>query len=172
VTIGVPRIPAKQHDVRETEKIIFRAVLTPNRSLSSMGFWVLMLAIGVVSFMIGIIFTYMGAWPVMGFFGLDVVLIYLAFRANYRAGRAFETVEVTPDKLTVTRFSKDGYSERFDFQTYWVRIFLDEETTGRTHLRLRSHGKDFIFGQFLSDDERREFAGVLKSEVAAALRVA
>ena len=171
MTIGVPRIPAKRNDAKETDKITFRAVLTPNRSLSPTGFLVLMLAIGVVSFVIGVVFTYMGAWPVMGFFGLDVVLIYFAFRANYRAGRAFETVEVTPDTLTVIRFAKDGRSERFDFQTYWVRIFLDEEPSGRTHLRLRSHGKDFVFGRFLGDDERREFAGVLKSEVAAALRV-
>ena len=152
------------------EDITFRAVLTPNRSLSPVGFIFLMSAIGIVSFIIGVVFTLMGAWPVMGFFGLDVLLIYWAFRSNYHTGRAFETVEVAADKLTVTRFAADGHSERFDFQTYWVRIFLDEEPSGKTHLRLRSHGRDFIFGKFLSDEERREFAGVLKSEMAAALR--
>ena len=74
-----------------------------------------MSAIGIVSFAIGIAFLSMGAWPVLGFFGLDVALIYWAFRANYRAGREFETVEVAPDKLTVTRSSADGESQEVRF---------------------------------------------------------
>ena len=130
-----------------------------------------MTAIGVVSFAIGIAFLSMGAWPVLGFFGLDVLLIYWAFRANYRAGREFETVEVSPDTLTVTRYASDGRRETHSFQTYWVRIFLDEEPSGHTRLRLRSHGQNFLFARFLSDDERRDFAGVLEAEIAAALRV-
>lgn len=106
----------------------------------------------------------------MGFFGLDVLLIYWAFRANYRSGREFETVEVAPDMLTVTHYFANGRHHKRDFQTYWVRIFLDEEPSGRTTLRLRSHGENFLFAGFLSDDERREFADVLEAEIAAALR--
>ncbi len=152
------------------DTVTFRAILTPNRSLSKAGFILLMSAIGIVSFAIGIAFLSMGAWPVLGFFGLDVALIYWAFRANYRAGREFETIEVAPDTLTVTRSSADGEAQKFDFQTNWVRIVLDEEPSGRTRLNLRSHGRDFSFAKFLSDDERREFAGTLESEIRAALR--
>ena len=170
MTTGVSPTSVQQGNTEGMEKITFRAMLMPNRSLSSSGFIVLMSAICIVSFAIGVVFTLMGAWPVMGFFGLDVALIYWAFRSNYRTGRAFETVEVAADRLTVTRFAANGHSERFDFQTYWVRIFLDEDPSGKTRLRLRSHGRDFIFAKFLSDDERREFAGVLESEMAATLR--
>ena len=167
---GIPRIPLQNNGSKAGDETTFRAVLTPNRSLSHAGFIVVMLAIAITSFIIGLIFTLMGAWPVMGFFGLDVLLIYWAFRANYRDGRAFEAVEVAPDTLTITRVAANGHTEHFEFQTYWVRIFLDEEPSGRTHLRLRSHGRDFFFGTFLGDDERREFARVLKGEVVAALR--
>ncbi len=146
----------------------FRAVLTPHRSLSPSGFLILMIAIGVVSFCVGLAFLLMGAWPVMGFFGLDVALIYWAFRQNYRSGNEREAIEVTPEAVTITRFTPDGKASRSDFNTYWVRVALDERTDGRTALRLVSHGKSLIFGTFLTDDERREFADLLSGELIAA----
>lgn len=66
----------------------FRAVLTPHRSLSPRGFLILMSVLATVSFATGLLFASIGAWPVLGFFGLDVGIIYLAFRLNYRAGTA------------------------------------------------------------------------------------
>ncbi len=78
----------------------FRVVLTPYRSLGPTGFIVLMAALGAVSFVTGIAFLMMGAWPVLGFFGLDVALVYVAFKLNYRSGRLYETLELTPAKLT------------------------------------------------------------------------
>jgi uncharacterized membrane protein len=146
----------------------FRAVLTPHRSLSPTGFLILMIAIGLVSFCVGLAFLLMGAWPVMGFFGLDVALIYWAFRQNYRAGNECEAIEVTPEAVTLTRVTADGKASKADFNTYWVRVALDERPDGRTALRLVSHGKSLIFGSFLTDDERRELAGVLAGELVAA----
>ena len=65
----------------------FRVVLTPHRSLGPKGFLALMLAFGAISFATGIVFYIAGAWPVVGFLGLDVLLVYVAFRLNYRSGR-------------------------------------------------------------------------------------
>ena len=152
--------------------VTFRAILTPNRSLSPLGFILLMSILCVISFTIGVVFLMMGAWPVLGFFGLDILLIYWAFRWNYRSAREFETVEISPKSLTLTRNALDGSMDSIDFQTYWVRIFLDEEPSGRTHLRLRSHGNEAKVGRFLSDDERRSLAGVLEEEIRIALRIA
>jgi uncharacterized membrane protein len=146
----------------------FRAVLTPHRSLSPTGFLILMIAIGVVGFCVGLAFLLMGAWPVMGFLGLDVALIYWAFRQNYRTGNEFEAIEVTPEAVTLTRHAPDGKTSRSDFNTYWVRVALDERPDGRTALRLVSHGKSLMIGAFLTDEERREFAGVLAGELVAA----
>ncbi len=77
------------------EPPLFSAIITPHRSLGRTGFLVMMGTVTVVSFVAGIAFTMMGAWPVFGFFGLDVLLIWWAFRANYLAARAYEEVTVT-----------------------------------------------------------------------------
>ena len=135
----------------------FRAVLYPHRSLGPTGFLILMTAIGGVSFVTGMAFLLMGAWPVFGFFGLDVALIYAAFKLNYRSGRLYETVELTPETLTITRVHPSGKQESFDFNPYWVRVRSPKLPQGRTDLRLASHGREFAFGRFLTDDERRDF---------------
>jgi uncharacterized membrane protein len=145
-----------------TDASLFRAVLHPHRSLTPRGFLILMLAIGGVSFVAGMVFLIMGAWPVMGFFGLDVLLIYVAFRLNYRAARAYELVELTPQRLTVQRVSPSGKTKSVDFNPYWVRVLFTERPDGGNHLRLASHGREFEFARLLNDDERREFAGVLR----------
>ena len=86
----------------------FSAVLLPHRSLGRKGFVILMSVISGLSFLTGLAFYLRGAWPVMGFFGLDVLLIYGAFRMNYRAALLYETVELTERELKVTRVHPRG----------------------------------------------------------------
>ncbi len=147
---------------------IFNAILTPHRSLSPLGFLLLMVFISVISFSVGLYFLLLGAWPIMGFFGLDVLLIYLAFRVNYRAGREYETVELSPQLLKLTRVDPRGREETFDFNPYWVRVGLTVEHDGRNIMWLASHGRELVFGRFLSDDERRDFVEALKSALVTA----
>lgn len=144
---------------------VFRAVLYPHRSLSPRGFTILMSAVGAVSFVAGALFWAMGAWPVFGFSGLDVLLIYVAFRLNYRAGRQSEMIELTSDQLQLTRVHPSGKHDRFEFNPYWVRVRVADMTGGRTDLRLTSHGRELPFGRFLTDDERREFAETLTGQL-------
>jgi uncharacterized membrane protein len=152
----------------QAEPGAFRAVLTPYRSLSPTGFLVLMAALGTVSFVTGMLFLLIGAWPVLGFFGLDVALVYVAFRLNYRSGRLYETVELTPAQLSWTRVHPSGRRERFDCNPYWARVNLREWPDGRTDLRLIAQGKELAFGRFLTDDERREFAAALRGALVDA----
>jgi uncharacterized membrane protein len=146
----------------------FHAVLTPHRSLGPTGFLILMSALGVVSFVAGLVFFIAGAWPVLGFFGLDVLLIYVAFRLNYRSGRLYETVDLTPDSFTLTRVHPSGRQERFDCNPYWARVKLREWPDGRTALSVVSQGKELGFARFLNDDERRDLAGALREALLAA----
>jgi uncharacterized membrane protein len=157
-----------ENDTSRQEQRAFRAILHPHRSLGPRGFLLLMLAIGGVSFVTGMVFLVMGAWPVFGFFGLDVALIYIAFRLNYRSGRLYELIELTPEMLTVTRVHPSGKRESFDFNPYWVRVFVAEGPQGRTDLRLASHGREFSFGRFLTDDERRDFSDALAGALVQA----
>lgn len=146
----------------------FHALLTPHRSLPPLGFLVLMGGLATVSFIAGLVFMLMGAWPVFGFFGFDLLLIYLAFRLNYRSGRLYETVAIDPSGTTVTRVHPSGRHERFDFATAWVRVNLDEGQDGRTELSLTHHGRRIVFARFLTDDERRDLRYALQGALVEA----
>lgn len=146
----------------------FRAVLTSYRSLGPRGFRILMTAVGALTLIPAIAFLSMGAWPVSAFLGLDLALVYGAFKLNYRSGRLHELIELTPAALTVTRVHPSGACESFAFNPYWVRVRVGEWPDGRTDLRLASHGDEFVFGRFLTDDERRDFAQALTRALATA----
>ena len=109
------------HVAAPADPKIFSAVITPHRSLSPRGFLILMLCLGAVSFVSGVVFVSMGAWPVCGFFGLDVLLVYVAFRANFRAARAYEEVTVTASELTVRKVSQRGNVREWTLNPLWVR---------------------------------------------------
>jgi uncharacterized membrane protein len=148
------------------EASAFRAVLHAHRSLGPRGFVILMSAIAAVNFAVGVAFYMMGAWPVVGFCGLDILLIYVAFKLNYRSGKAYELVELTPATLKLTQVAPSGKARSFEFNPYWVRVLFSERPDGRTRLCIASHGKELEFGHVLNDDERRDFAGVLENALS------
>jgi uncharacterized membrane protein len=146
----------------------FRAVLTPHRSLGPKGFMVLMAAVCIVSFGTGLLFYLLGAWPVIGFMGLDVALIYVAFRLNFRALRLYETVDLTEKALTVTRVDPSGQERSWSFNPYWVKLELEPRIGRSTELSLASHGTRLVIARFLTDAERQDFALALTSALSAA----
>jgi uncharacterized membrane protein len=153
------------------EPPLFSALITPHRSLSRTGFLAVMLAIGGISFGTGVMFVIMGAWPVMGFLGLDVLLIYWAFRANYRAAAAFEEVTVTASELKVRKVSHRGEVAEFTLNPLWTR--LDRETHedfGLTKLFLVSRGRRLPIAAYLSPQEKEEFATALNDAIGTAKR--
>jgi uncharacterized membrane protein len=153
------------------EPTIFSAIITPHRSLSSAGFLVVMVLIGGISFVGGIVFYVIGAWPVVGFLGLDVLLVYLAFRANYRAAAAFEQVTVTPSELRVRRVSHRGEVAEWTLNPVWTR--LDRETHeefGLLRLFLVSRGRRLSIASFLSPMEKESFAAALSAALGEAKR--
>jgi uncharacterized membrane protein len=151
-----------------TQEPAFRAVLRPHRSLGPQGFLILMGILSALSFVAGLTFTVMGAWPVFAFFGLDVALVYLAFKLSYRSGRAYELIELSSDILTLTRVDPAGRRQSVDFNPYWVRVELDEQPNGRTVLQLALRQQRHSFGHCLNDDEKRDFATALQSALVSA----
>ena len=146
--------------------LLFDAVLRPHRSLSPTGFLLLMLLISGVSFVAGLLFLLQGAWPVFGFFGLDVLAIYLAFKLSYRSGRLVETVQLTEAELLVTRVQASGRSRRWTFQPNWIQVRMDNPPEHHSQLILSSHGSSLTIGSFLTPDERLEIAVCLREALA------
>ena len=141
------------------EPTIFSAVITPHRSLQRAGFLVLMAALGGVSFIAGLVFFSAGAWPVFGFFGLDVALLYWAFRLNYRHAGAYEEVKVTPSALTVRKVSHHGRMREWVLNPLWVRLDMTEvHEFGITRLFLVARGRQLAIAGFLGPDEKAHFA--------------
>jgi uncharacterized membrane protein len=155
----------------DTEPTIFSAVLTPHRSLSPTGFLIFMLVLGGISFVSGMVFLIAGAWPVFGFFGLDVLLVYWAFRVNYRSGRSYEVVTVTSSELTVRKVNHYGRVRKWTLNPLWVRLHRDEHAEfGIERLFLVSHGRQLPIASFLGADEKKSFALALTGALAEARR--
>jgi uncharacterized membrane protein len=154
------------------EPTIFSATLTPHRSLGPTGFLILMGCLGGASFATGVVFILLGAWPVFGFLGLDVLLVYLAFRANYRAANAYEEVTVTASELTVRKVSPRGrVREEWTANPLWVRLQQDiHEEFGVERLLLISRGERLTIASFLGPDEKQSFAQALNQALFEARR--
>jgi uncharacterized membrane protein len=153
------------------EPAIFSAVITPHRSLSSTGFLIFMLCIGGVSFASGLVFLLLGAWPVFGFLGLDVLLVYLAFRANFRAARAYEEVTVTATELTVRKVNQKGGVREWTLNPLWVQLDrIVHEEFGIERLFLVSRGRRLSIAGSLSPDEKKDFAAALAAAIGEAKR--
>src|ERR1700719_3952333 len=146
----------------EFEPELFSALLTPHRSLNRTGFLVLMAFVSVVSFAAGLAFLLMGAWPVFGFFSLDVLAIYWAFRVNFLRAKASEEISVTASELRVRRVSHRGHVVEWVLNPLWVR--LDQKTHaefGIEKLYLVSRGRRVSIASFLGPDEKASFAKAL-----------
>ena len=155
----------------EPQPELFSALLTPHRSLNRSGFVVLMAFLSVVSFAAGLAFLLMGAWPVFGFFGLDVLVIYWAFRINFRRAKASEEIRVTPSELRVRRVSHRGHVVEFVLNPLWVQ--LDQKVHaeyGIEKLYLLSKGRRLAIASFLGPDEKASFAKALTAALQAARR--
>jgi uncharacterized membrane protein len=148
-------------------RLFFERVLRPHRSLSRHRFHVLMLVLGLVSMALGIGFVVAGAWPVFGFFGLDVALVYVAFRHNYRSARDRETLRLESDAFTVERIGHGGERRLWQFQPFWLRVVLEERPDRSNRLLVGSHGTSLVIADFLAPGARRELAATIGDALAA-----
>jgi uncharacterized membrane protein len=150
---------------------LFAARLTPHRSLSRAGFLLLMAVLGGISFAAGMVFLVLGAWPVFGFFGLDVLLVYWAFRANYRDARAYEDVMVTTSELRVRKVSPRGQVSEWTFNPLWAKLDYEiDDEFGLQRLYLVSRGRRLPIASFLPPQEKESFAAALAAAITEAKR--
>jgi|SRR5579864_1051524 len=153
------------------EQKLFSALLTPHRSLNRSGFLIVMSFLSVVSFAAGVAFLLMGAWPVFGFFGLDVLAVYWAFKINFRRAKAYEEILVTPNELRLRRVSHRGHVMEWTFNPIWVQLDQEiHEEFGVERLYLVSKGRRVAVASFLGAAEKASFAKALMAALATARR--
>jgi uncharacterized membrane protein len=153
----------------DPDRPYFSVVLTPHRSLGRRGLAVLLGGVGVVSVATSLAFSLVGAWPVVGFVGLDVALIGVAFAANYRAARAFEEVKVFPHEVVVRQVPVSGGAREFRCNPAWARLEIERiEDEGVTRIRLTSRGRSVRVGDFLNPEDRGTFAEAFRAALVDA----
>jgi uncharacterized membrane protein len=154
-----------------SDQPLFSATITPHRSLGRSGFLAVMIAVGGLSFVAGLVFLALGAWPVLGFLGLDVLLVFLAFRANYRSAAAYEQVLVTASELRVRKVGHRGETSEITLNPLWAR--LERETDpdyGLLRIFLVSRGRRLPVADFLTPREKEGFAQALLAALGEARR--
>ncbi|MEL6258445.1 MAG: DUF2244 domain-containing protein [Pseudomonadota bacterium] len=153
---------------KATGPTYFDAILTPNRSLSPRAVAITSLAVGAVSLAGGIYFLSVGALPVVGFFGLDALAIWIALNANLRRAKIKTRVTITADDVRLRHEAPGAPNKVASFPTAFARIHLDQPLTHRSMLRLEYGAKGFVIGKFLTLDERKSLAEALKRALAKA----
>ncbi len=150
---------------------IFDALLTPHRSLGRTGFYVVMATVSVVWLGSGLLFLFKGAWPVFGFFGLDVVALYVAFRLNYRSARAREEVTLWRHRLRIRQVAPSGRAREHRFNPFWTRFAVARhDEIGITGMQVTGEGRSVPLGSFLNPDDRESFSRAFAAALATVKR--
>ena len=142
------------------KKILYKITLYPYRSLNKLGFFLLMFVLTLFSFIAGIIFMLKGAWPVFGFFGLDVLLVYIFFKINFISGKKKEVIILTKNKLIIKIYDTEKTFKTFGLDSNWLKINLIKLKNHTSKLQISSKNKSIIIGSFLRYQEKKQ---VIKS---------
>ncbi len=148
--------------------VYFDAELRPNRSLSARAFTIVMIFVGVCSFFGGVAFLTIGAIPVVGFFGLDALAIWLAFRFSFRDQRQRTRVRVTARHLRVDHVDPKGRARHVELETAFVRVELDQPLRPTSWLTLVCRSEAYVIGRFLTMEERSGLAEALRAALRSA----
>ncbi|WP_421784588.1 DUF2244 domain-containing protein [Hyphobacterium sp.] len=162
----LPPVAALPDDVDGT--LFMDAILAPHRSLPNPGFVILMAVLCGVSFVAGIVYWRMGAWPVPFFFGLDVLLVWLAFKISYRDGRRREIIRIARDRILVHRLHPNGAVRHFVLPTGWTRVIVHKPGLHDAAVELAFAGRRLLVGSFLSPSERPDLGKAIEKAIIRA----
>lgn len=154
--------------MEESNSKVWQATLTPHRSLSREGYLTLMALVIAVNLVVAGMFVALGAWPIAGFAGLDVLLVWWAFRVNFADARKLERIVVTEHEVVLDRLSEKHPPQQQRFVRRWVRVELEEDRERELigSLLLVSGRTRVAVGEFLAPEERKTLATALKSALA------
>jgi uncharacterized membrane protein len=143
------------------EAILFEAEIKPHRSLSPRGMSILVSIIGVSSFIITLIWYSLGAWPVAGFNGADIMLVVFLLRYHARHSRAVERVVLTESGFQVSRIDEKGRQTSLFVPSGWARVDLEERPGRVPALYLASHGRRVEVGACLGEAQKQDLAAAI-----------
>ena len=148
---------------------VFAAEIRPHRSLGPRGVALVLGAFGLLSVIVSVPFFLIGAWPIVGFLGLDVLALWLAFRFSFAQARACEQIALSYVELVVRKISPKGARREWRFNPLWVRLETESDADfGMTRVAVAAREARLDVGAALSPAEREDFAGAFGRALAAA----
>lgn len=141
----------------------YRITVRPNRSLTPHGMMFLLAGLNVIVLTVGVGFTLVGAWPILPFAGLEMVLVSAVVYRLWRHSDDHEAIEIERDRVRVKR-RRGSWEWSADFQRYWTQVRL-EPRRGRqpSRLKLGSHGRYVTIAADVNEDERVSLSSALKT---------
>lgn len=149
-------------DHTSAEPVLFEATTTPPPGLSLRGLRILAAGVVFASLLVGCLFAWLGAWPILGFTGAEAALV-LGLLALHRrwSRRRSETLTLADGMLTIRRTDWRGRREVLSLNPYWTRLALEERPGRVSALLLRHHRKAVEIGANLGEEQKRDLAGAL-----------
>ncbi len=149
------------HESRNSKNEIITITLWPHRSLSSSGYLYLMMGFIGLIFVLSLLFHSLGAWPVIGFLGIEIGLVWLVFRMNFNAGRNFEQISIGPEATSVEKVNWRGDTNHFNITSPWVKASCIKVSGRSDKLVLSYHSEQLEIGSFLPPGEKSTLADAL-----------
>lgn len=145
----------------DADTLLFQAVIVPHRSLSRRGLRVLLAAIFGACTLNASLFVAIGAWPVGGFTGVELLLAALLLRLNVLQARASEMVLLTDQTLRVVRTDRRGARSERVLAPHFLAADLRERPGRVPRLVLVGRGVEEEIGAALGEAEKRDLAASL-----------
>lgn len=144
------------------EPVLFEAVCTAHQSLGTRGVAGVAALVVAASGAVATFLFALGAWPVIGFTGLEVLLVLGLLWRHRRGGqRAVEVLVLAEGRLVVRRTDVRGRREELALDAYWARVSLEERPGTASRVVLRERRRGVEVGGLLGDAERRDLAATL-----------
>lgn len=139
----------------------FKVTFKPNSALSVVSKQRIIILLTLIPCVIGIVFCFLGAWPILPFVGLEVAALAYAFFYINKHEADYESISIEGESLVVERCVGDNLSQQ-KINPYWAKVVQHELPNGELHLYLQSHGKEIEVGRYLTRKQRELLARQLK----------
>lgn len=140
-----------------------RIELAPNCSLTPAGAKLFFGSTCMFSLVFAMIFVVRGFWPVLPFWGLEMLVLGLSLKASMRRRRYTQTLLITDSLVSLITRSRRGDTKQ-EFARHWAKVRLRSPRTRLypSRLTIESRGLACEVGSFLTEEERCRLAKRLR----------
>jgi uncharacterized membrane protein len=145
----------------------FSLTLKRNCSMSPAGLLIVFAALSIAALAIGIGFAILGAWLILPFAGVEVLLLGAAFALYSRRAADCERIELARDRLTV-EVTQSGRTARYERAAAAARVIVEKDDGYGARVWLHSGAREPVeIGRYLDAHAR----ATLAAELAKKLRI-